>query len=190
MIKLRPRYYGVWLGIVFGVILSLSAIAQQYKSITEQEATLISTRAELKEFILTKAKEVSIEQVKIDARQFLEMKIKENPVLKDQIYAEADGLAITKERNISYSSFFMSGAVVVFGSLMYLARKKQKFGGFKYWLVLEILGFLIVAWHIFIGVSQARWYSDPIFYFAMPLWVALSYTALFFMRPVDATVKN
>lgn len=190
MIKLKPRYYGVWLGIVFGVILSLSAIAQQHKSITEQEATLISTRAELKEFILTRAKEVSIEQVKIDARQFLEMKIKENPVLKDQIYAEADGLATTQEQSRSYGVFFTSGIAVVFGSLVYFARKRQKFGGSKYWLVLEILGLLIVIRHIFIGVSQARWYSDPIFYLVIPLWVVLSYTALFLMKPIDAVVKN
>lgn len=189
MFKLRPRYYGVLLGLFLGTLLSLSAIVQQNKLVVEQKQSLTGIRAELKEYIQTRIKEVPAEQVRIEAREFLDIKIKENPTLKDQIFADSEGLVSTQEDNYSYRTSFMSGIVVVLGSLMYLARKKQKFGVTKKWLVLEIVGIVVVVQHVALGILNSGWYYDPLFYTLIPLWVVSAYTALFFAVPAKLGVK-
>lgn len=185
MIKLKPKYYGVWLGLLLGVLLIVSAITQQYNVSTEQTQSLVNIRAELKAFIQKRIKEVPVEQVKTEAREFLDTEIKANPALRDKIYAEASGSVATEEQNILYGANFMGGIAVVFGSLMYLARKKQKFGGSKKWLVLEIFGALVFVGYVFYSILSSGWYEYPIDFILIPFWIAVVYTALFFMKPIE-----
>jgi hypothetical protein len=71
--------------------------------------------------------------------------------------------------------FAATGGVMLIGATAYLARKKQKFGGSKWWLALEIPALLMFALINLNSVLDSRWYRNPIPFLIVPVWSIVAY---------------
>jgi hypothetical protein len=76
------------------------------------------------------------------------------------------GVAIRESANCPDSGFhyFMQAFGLFFGSIAFISRKKQKFGGSNAWLLLEIPSVLIVS-YLLLHISCQQIQSYPISYF-------------------------
>jgi hypothetical protein len=77
---------------------------------------------------------------------------------------------------------FVEGILPLFGGLAYLARKKQKLGASKMWLVAEIPSLILVLLYSSAMFHNDNWYRYPVTYMFIPLWVVVAYFIVAFKR--------
>lgn len=73
------------------------------------------------------------------------------------------------------SSNFLTGNMMIFGSLAYIARRKQnQFSSIK-WKITEIVSIVIILYFTFMGIVSGGWYTKPMPLFIAPIWIAIAY---------------
>jgi hypothetical protein len=123
----------------------------------------------------------------------MESKIKE--IKKDRLIGSKVALFIGLLGIISASSSpnnsvnFVTGNLIFFGALAYMARRKQNITPSKKWFVAEVLSVLWVAWLILLGILSGKWYSQPLAIVIIPLWIGIAYSFALFRRDKTKTVQ-
>lgn len=112
----------------------------------------------------------------------VEMKMKKKKLLGSKI-AVILGILIllssaSEYRGGGISSNFLTGNMMIFGSLAYMARRKLYNLPSIKWRVTEIIS-IIVLYLTSLGILSGGWYTKPIPFFVAPIWIIIAYVVAF-----------
>jgi hypothetical protein len=103
------------------------------------------------------------------------------------ILSELSNILQNNETIQSYG--FIIGLIVILTSVSYKNRKKQILNNQHKISILEILtGILFIYNFIIFGISHELWYSKPMYFSIIPIWIIISYTLL--ITGKAETIKN
>ena len=74
---------------------------------------------------------------------------------------------------------FVTGLLLILGTLAYLARRNQNEHSSTKWKITEIISILIILYFVFMGIISGGWYSNPIPFLITPLLIAVAYIIAF-----------
>ena len=75
---------------------------------------------------------------------------------------------------------FAMGNIMIFGSLAYMARRKQQVASSTKWRITEILSIVWVLYLTVMGIISGGWYQSPVSLLITPLWVWIAYCVALF----------
>ena len=76
----------------------------------------------------------------------------------------------------------MTGLIMAVSSSAFISRKKQKYGGPKTWLLLEIPSLLLFLWLSRAALYNNNWYDHPLTFVIVPVWGIVSYAMILFAK--------
>lgn len=74
---------------------------------------------------------------------------------------------------------FIIGNMMMFGSLAYMARRKQSNQPSTKWLVAEIISIIIILYFTILGIIGGGWYNHPLPFMIAPICFAIVYIFAF-----------
>lgn len=81
--------------------------------------------------------------------------------------------------NINNQTNFITGNMLVFGALSYMARRRQNEIPSMKWRVIEIISLIVILYFTFSGIASGSISIHPIPFFVAPIWIAVAYLLAF-----------